>query len=87
VTVLVAALFTLVAAGAVVVVLTDDPARQAVTLSAFGLLMAVLFVVVAAPDVALSQIGVGTAVVPLMVLLALRKIGAQDRRRREEERR
>jgi uncharacterized MnhB-related membrane protein len=85
VTVLVAVLFTLVAAGAVVVVLTDDPARQAVTLSAFGLLMAVLFVVVSAPDVALSQIGVGTAIVPLMVLLALRKVGAQDRRRRKEE--
>lgn len=84
-TVLVAVLFTLVAAGAVVVVLTDDPARQAVTLSAFGLLMAVLFVVVSAPDVALSQIGVGTAIVPLMVLLALRKVGAQDRRRRKEE--
>jgi energy-converting hydrogenase B subunit D len=85
VTVLVAVLFTLVAAGAVVVVLTDDPARQAVALSAFGLLMAVLFVVVSAPDVALSQIGVGTAIVPLMVLLALRKVGAQDRRRRKEE--
>jgi energy-converting hydrogenase B subunit D len=85
VTVLVAMLFTLVAAGAVVVVLTDDPARQAVALSAFGLLMAVLFVVVSAPDVALSQIGVGTAIVPLMVLLALRKVGAQDRRRRKEE--
>jgi uncharacterized MnhB-related membrane protein len=75
VTILIAVLFTLVGAGAVVVVLTDDPSRQAVTLSAFGLLMAVLFVVVAAPDVALSQIGVGTAIVPLMVLLAIRTIG------------
>jgi uncharacterized MnhB-related membrane protein len=73
--VLIAILFTLVAIGAVAVVFTDDPARQAVTLSAFGLLMAVLFMVVAAPDVALSQIGVGTAIVPLMVLLAIRKTG------------
>jgi uncharacterized MnhB-related membrane protein len=72
-TVLLAALFTLVAAGAVAVVFTDDPSRQAVTLSAFGLLMAVLFAAVSAPDVALSQIAVGTAVVPLMVLLAIRK--------------
>ena len=80
--VLVAALFALVAVGAVVVVLTDDPARQAVTLSVFGLLMAVLFVVVSAPDVALSQIGVGTAIVPLMVLLALRKTGTQRGRGR-----
>lgn len=77
-TLLIAALFTLVAAGAVAVVLTDDPARQAVTLSAFGLVMAALFVTVSAPDVALSQIGVGTAIVPLMVMLAIRKVG--DRR-------
>jgi uncharacterized MnhB-related membrane protein len=72
---LIAAMFTLVAIGAVLVVFIDDPARQAVTLSAFGLLMAVLFMVVAAPDVALSQIGVGTAIVPLMVMLAIRKTG------------
>lgn len=71
--VLIACMFTLVALAAVAVVFTDDPTRQAVTLSAFGLLMAVLFMVVATPDVALSQIGVGTAIVPLMVLLAIRK--------------
>ena len=82
-TVLIAALFTLVAAGAVAVVFTDDPSRQAVTLSGFGLLMAVLFMVVAAPDVALSQIGVGTAIVPLMVMLAIRK--ARERRPGEQQ--
>jgi uncharacterized MnhB-related membrane protein len=87
VTILIAALFTLVAAAAVVVVFTDDPSRQAVTLSAFGLLMAVLFTVVAAPDVALSQIGVGTAIVPLMVLLAVRKVRTQRRSRQEGDRR
>jgi energy-converting hydrogenase B subunit D len=65
---------TLVALAAVVVVMTDDPARQAVVLSVFGLLLAVLFMVLSAPDVALSQIAVGTAVVPLMVMLAIRKI-------------
>jgi energy-converting hydrogenase B subunit D len=64
---------TLVAAAAVAVVMTDDPARQAVTLSAYGLLLAVLFLTLSAPDVALSQIGVGTAIVPLMVMLAIRK--------------
>jgi energy-converting hydrogenase B subunit D len=64
---------TLVALGAVAVVMTDDPARQAVTLSAYGLLLAVLFLTMSAPDVALSQIGVGTAIVPLMVMLAIRK--------------
>jgi uncharacterized MnhB-related membrane protein len=81
-TVLIAALFTLVAIGAVCVVFTDRPARQAVTLSAFGLLMSLLFMVVAAPDVALSQIGVGTAIVPLMVLLAIRTTSRGTARRR-----
>lgn len=64
---------TLVALAAVAVVMTDDPAKQAVTLSAYGLLLAVLFLALSAPDVALSQIGVGTAIVPLMVMLAIRK--------------
>jgi uncharacterized MnhB-related membrane protein len=63
-----------VAAGAVAVVMTDDPERQAVTLSVYGLLLAVLFMTLAAPDVALSQIGVGTAIVPLMVMLSIRKV-------------
>lgn len=73
-TVLIAVALTLVAAGAVAVVMTDDPERQAVTLSVYGLLLAVLFMTLAAPDVALSQIGVGTAIVPLMVMLSIRKV-------------
>jgi energy-converting hydrogenase B subunit D len=84
---LIGVMFTLVAIGAVLVVFSDDPARQAVTLSAFGLLMAVLFMVVAAPDVALSQIGVGTAIVPLMVMLAIRKTGRGTPQRRPGKRR
>jgi uncharacterized MnhB-related membrane protein len=71
--ILIVGALTLVAIAAVAVVFADDPARQAVTLSCFGLLLAVLFMTLDAPDVALSQIGVGTAIVPLMVLLAIRK--------------
>jgi uncharacterized MnhB-related membrane protein len=71
---LIAVSLTLVALAAVAVVMTDDPQRQAVTLSAFGLLMALSFVTLSAPDVALSEIGVGTAIVPLMVMLAIRKL-------------
>ncbi len=66
--------FALVAFMGTAVVFTADPARQAVTLSMFGLTLTVLFVVLQAPDVALSQLGVGTALVPLMVMLAIRKI-------------
>ncbi|HVV14553.1 DUF4040 domain-containing protein [Amycolatopsis sp.] len=65
----------LVAAGGFAVVWTRDPKRQAITLSVYGLCLTVLFVVLQAPDVALSELAVGSAVVPLMVLLTIRKAG------------
>jgi energy-converting hydrogenase B subunit D len=77
-TILIAVALVLVAAAGTSVVLTQDPARQAVSLSVYGVLLALLFFVYQAPDVALSQIAVGTALVPLMVLLTVRK----TRRRR-----
>ena len=73
-TVLIAIALTLVLAGGVAVVFSDDPQRQAVTLSVYGMLMTLLFFLLAAPDVALSQVVVGTVLVPLMVMLAIRKI-------------
>jgi energy-converting hydrogenase B subunit D len=63
----------LVAAGGTGVVLTRDPLSQAVGVSFFGLLLAVLFLVFQAPDVALSAIVVGALALPLMILLALAK--------------
>lgn len=72
--VLIVIALTLVAAVGTGVVFSGEPARQAVTLSVFGLTLTVLFVVLQAPDVALSQLAVGSAVVPLMVLLTVRKI-------------
>jgi len=59
---------------ATAVVLTRDPARQAIVLSAYGLVLAILFVVLQAPDVAMSQAAVGTVVVPLLVILAIHAI-------------
>lgn len=73
-TLLVLLALALVATAGTLVVLTRDPARQAVVLSAYGLTLTVLFVVLQAPDVALSQVAVGTAVVPLMVMLTVRKV-------------
>lgn len=73
-TLAVVVVLTLTALAGTAVVFTGDPVRQAVTLSAFGLALTLLFFVLAAPDVALSQLAVGTAVVPLMVMLTLRKI-------------
>lgn len=56
------------------VVLTRDPARQAITLSAYGLVLGILFLVLQAPDVAMSQAAVGTVIVPLIVILAIHAI-------------
>lgn len=65
---------TLVLLGGTAVVLTRKPARQAIMLSVYGVLLGILFLSLSAPDVALSQIGVGTAVVPLVVMLAVKRI-------------
>jgi uncharacterized MnhB-related membrane protein len=68
----------LVALAGTVVVLSREPARQAVSLSVFGLMLAILFVTVQAPDVALSQLAIGTAVVPLMIMLTIQKLGGRQ---------
>lgn len=73
-TVVIGTMLALVAVAGTAVVITPDPARQAVTLSVFGLCLAMLFLSLAAPDVALSQVGVGAAIVPLIVMLTIRKI-------------
>ena len=67
------AVLLLVAVAGTGVVLTRDPLRQAVSVSFYGLVLGILFLVVHAPDVALSQIVVGAVALPLMVLLALRR--------------
>jgi energy-converting hydrogenase B subunit D len=87
VTVLQVAALALVAVGGLGVVLASDPLRQTIVLGIFGLALAVLFFVFQAPDVALSEIVVSTVGLPVMILLALRKIRAQerDRQRAEEE--
>ncbi|MFI0739244.1 Na(+)/H(+) antiporter subunit B [Streptomyces sp. NPDC021100] len=75
----------LVAAAATAAVLNRDPARQAVVLSLLGLALAVLFTVDQAPDVGLSQLAVGSAITPLMILLAVRKVRRIGRSRQGED--
>jgi energy-converting hydrogenase B subunit D len=48
--------------------------RQAVVAGIFGLSLAALATVLQAPDVALSQTGIGAIVLPVLILLALAKI-------------
>ena len=62
-----------------IVALTGDPQRQAIMLSVFGLALTVLFVLLQAPDVALSQLLIGGVVVPLMVMLTVRTVQRQHR--------
>lgn len=71
-------LLVAVAAMGVAVVATRDPGRQVFVLGAFGLALAALFRLLEAPDVALSEIVIGAAVTPALVVLTLAKV-----RRRE----
>ncbi len=69
----------LVAAGATAVVLARDLPRQVIVLSGYGLLLAVLFLVFQAPDVTLSELTVGAVALPMLLLLALAKIGKREK--------
>jgi energy-converting hydrogenase B subunit D len=68
-----------VALGGTGVVMARDPARQALVTSVFGLSLAVLFFAFQAPDVALSQIVVGSVALPAMILLAIGKVNRRER--------
>ena len=76
--------FLLVAVSALGVVCTKDPLAQSVAVSFYGLVLALMFFLHQAPDVALSQIVVGAVALPLMIILALSRIHSQ--KQKEEER-
>jgi uncharacterized MnhB-related membrane protein len=71
---LVAVALVLVTVTATCAALTRDPVRQSVVLSVLGVCLTLLFLVVQAPDVALSQLAVGSAITPLLILLTVRKV-------------
>lgn len=64
----------LIAATALGVVRTRDPLSQTIAISFYGLLLAVLFFLYRAPDVAFSQVVVGAVALPLVVLLTLARV-------------
>jgi energy-converting hydrogenase B subunit D len=72
-------ILVLVAAGATAVVLIRRRVHQVLALSAYGILLAVLFLAFQAPDVTLSELTVGAVALPIILLLTLAKI-----RKREE---
>lgn len=79
------AAFAAVALGGAAVVLSPDPLRQVIVLGIYGLSLTMLFFVFQDPDVALSEIVVSTVGLPVMVLLALRKVSEQQRQREDQE--
>jgi uncharacterized MnhB-related membrane protein len=67
------------------VVIMEEPLRQALLLGVFGLSLTMLFFVFQAPDVALSEIVVSTVGLPVMVILAIRKVRQQEAEQEERE--
>lgn len=68
----------LVAAAGTAVVLTRDVTRQVLVNGVYGLTLIVLFLVLQAPDVALSAIVVSSVAFPLVLLAALVKERDRD---------
>lgn len=69
-----AGLLLLVAVAGFLLVRERDVTAQTISLSFYGLVMALMFFFFRAPDVALSQITVGALALPLMVMLALSRM-------------
>ena len=76
-TVILPLLFLFTAISGTAVVLVRDPARQVFAIAVNGLVLAILFDALQAPDVALSELAVGSAAVPLLFLVSLMAVRAQ----------
>jgi energy-converting hydrogenase B subunit D len=75
-----AVLLVLVGVAGTFVALARDPLRQTILAGIYGLILALLFFALQAPDVALSQIVVGGVALPAMLLLALAEVRARERK-------
>lgn len=78
-------LLVLAAAGATLVVVTRQPLRQVVMLTGYGLVLALLFFALQAPDVSLSELTVGSVILPLVVLLVLSRLRSEKSPKGERE--
>lgn len=70
-TALLAGLLALAMLSGTGVVLSRDPRRQIFAIAVNGTVLTLLFFALQAPDVALSELAVGTAATPLLFLVAL----------------
>jgi energy-converting hydrogenase B subunit D len=64
---------------ALAVVRTWDPVPQLLLFSLFGTALGLFFVVLQAPDVALSEIVVGAVAYPIVMMLAMAKVRRRER--------
>lgn len=67
----------LAASMATAVVLTRRMRVQAILMSVFGLVQTLVFVVLQAPDLALAQLAVGSAAVPILFVLVINRLSAR----------
>ncbi|HEX2941349.1 MAG TPA: DUF4040 domain-containing protein [Rhodopila sp.] len=73
-TVLIWIVLLLTAATGAGVVFSREPRRQVLAIAGNGLVLTLLFTVLQAPDVAFSELAVGTVALPLLFLVALTSI-------------
>jgi energy-converting hydrogenase B subunit D len=78
------AILVFVAISGAAVVFTRDMRSQVIGLSFYGLVLATMFFIYQAPDVALSQIVIGAVALPLMFMLAISKIRRNEHHREEQ---
>ena len=62
------------------VVLTREPRRQVLAMAANGLLLSALFMALQAPDVAFSEIVIGSVALPLFFFVSLSSLRANRKR-------
>ena len=70
-TVSLAFLYVLAAVSGTGVALSRTPRRQVLAMAANGMVLALLFMALQAPDVAFAEIAVGSAALPLLFLVVL----------------
>lgn len=80
-----AGILVLVGVSGLAVVRTRDVTAQVIALGFYGLVTALMFFFFQAPDVALSQITVGTVALPLMAMLAISRMRFRDKALKERE--
>ena len=78
-------LLALIAISALAIVRTENVTSQVIALSFYGLLLALMFFLFRAPDVALAQITVEAIALPLMVMLAITRMKDREATGRAEQ--